>query len=629
MQRQKRQYGTWPSPISPGDVASGGRLYDAQWDDASETLVWAEKRAGKTYLLAQSGADAPRYLTDGTMAVRGGVGYGGGGFTVAGGMVIFAGDEGRLYRVPVTGGKPSAITPAFGACAAPCLSADGRWVIYVHSDGKTDGLALVDAEGQRWPHKLIFETDFVMQPAWHPSGELLACVVWNHPQMPWDGTRLMLVEIAYHADGTPFIKSRSTLVGDDETAIFQPEFSPDGRYLSYVSDTSGWGQLYLYDIEAGTHTQVTQAEAEHGQPAWIQGMRTYGWAGDSQSLYYLQNIEGFFTLSRYDLQAQTHTHINALDAYTHMEQLHVSPAGQVSLIASSAVIPPRLVSYNPADDTVRIQARTSTEHLSDDQLAPVEPLTWDTTDGERAYGLYYPPAHDHYTAEGPAPLIVYIHGGPTSQKTAGYESDAQFFATRGYGLLFVNHRGSTGYGRDYMLKLRGEWGRVDVDDALSGAQHLVEAGRADAHQLIIMGGSAGGFTVLQALVNHPDFFAAGICRYGVSNQFMLVQETHKFEARYNDSLLGPLPSAADLYRERSPYFHASKINDPLIIFQGTADEVVPKSQSDMIVKSLKARGVPHEYHVYQGEGHGFRQPENVRDYYEKIVSFLENHIIYS
>ena len=243
--------------------------------------------------------------------------------------------------------------------------------------------------------------------------------------------------------------------------------------------------------------------------------------------------------------------------------------------------------------------------------------------------MFYEPVLREDMPAGKPPLIVNVHGGPTSQRTADYYSEVQFFTTRGYAVLQVNHRGSTGYGKVYMDMHRGNWGVYDVIDSISGVNHLAEAGQIDRSKTVIMGGSAGGFTVLQSLVEHPGFYRAGICSYGVSNQFGLLMDTHKFEERYTYWLLGELPEAADLYRQRSPLFHADEIVDPLIVFQGTDDVVVPQDQSDLIVASLKRRAIPHEYHLYQGEGHGWRRPDTIAAYYSAIERFLLQHVIYA
>ncbi len=256
-------------------------------------------------------------------------------------------------------------------------------------------------------------------------------------------------------------------------------------------------------------------------------------------------------------------------------------------------------------------------------------MSWSSFDGEAAHGLFYPPTNPEFSSSGKPPLVVLIHGGPTSQVTAAYDARAQFLATRGYAVLQVNYRGSTGYGRDYMLKLRHSWGIYDVEDARTACLYLAEQGMVDERRRVIMGGSAGGFTVLQSLVTHPGFYTAGICLYGVANQFTLASDTHKFETRYLDTMLGPLPEAADIYRERSPIFHAERITDPIAVFQGEIDRVVPRAQSDEIVASLRTRGVPHEYHVYEGEGHGWRKTETIERFYESVDRFLRQYVVFA
>ena len=623
-----KPYGAWDSPISGASIASGVSLRDAQWNHAGDTLVWWENRAKTGVLQAQAGGQAPRDLTDATLNVAGRVGYGGGAFTLGAGKAYFAAN-GRLYSQALAGGAPRAITPAFGNYASPAVSPDGEWVAFVHSYEHVDGLAIVDAAGEAFPQKLAYGTDFVMQPAWHPAGSHIAFIAWNHPQMPWSGSELRLLSLDTAGGGMPRAQDIVTVAGDTDTSIFQPEFSPDGRYLSYVSDASGWSQIVLYDLQKGTSRQLTFDEAEHGTPAWVQGLRSYGWAGDSRSIFTLENRLGFISLRRYDLESAASEAVPGLEAYTELTQISVAPAsGAVSMIASSALIPPRLISIDPGG-AVTIHRRQGAENLREDQLSVGRAISWRGDDGGAAHGLYYPPVLQDEMPEGPPPLIVNVHGGPTSQRCAGYYNEAQFFTTRGYAVLLVNHRGSTGYGKAYMNMHRGNWGVYDVTDSIAGVKHLAREGLIDENKAVIMGGSAGGFTVLQSLVDYPGFYKAGVCSYGVSNQFALLMDTHKFEERYTFWLLGELPEAADLYRERSPVFQADKIVDPIIVFQGTDDVVVPQDQSDGIVASLKRRGITHEYHVFEGEGHGWRKAETIETYYRRIDRFLLQHVIYA
>ena len=623
-----KPYGAWDSPISGASIAGGVSLRDAQWNHAGDTLVWWENRAKTGVLLAQTGGQAPRDLTDATLNVAGHVGYGGGAFSLGAGKAYFAAN-GRLYSQALAGGAPRAITPAFGNYASPAVSPDGEWVAFVHSYEHVDGLAIVDAAGEDFPQKLAYGADFVMQPTWHPAGSHIAFIAWNHPQMPWVGSELRLLSLDAAGGGMPRPQDIVTVDGDTDTSIFQPEFSPDGRYLSYVSDASGWSQIVLYDLQEGTRRQLTFDEAEHGTPAWVQGLRSYGWAGDSRSIFYLENRLGFLSLRRCDLESSASEAVSGLEAYTELTQISVAPAsGAVSMIASSALIPPRVISID-SGGAATIHRRQGAENLREDQLSLGRAISWRGDDGGDAHGLYYPPVLQDEMPEGPPPLIVNVHGGPTSQRCAGFYNEAQFFTTRGYAVLLVNHRGSTGYGKAYMNMHRGNWGVYDVIDSIAGVKHLASEGLIDENKAVIMGGSAGGFTVLQSLVDYPGFYKAGVCSYGVSNQFALLMDTHKFEERYTYWLLGELPEAADLYRERSPVFQADKIVDPIIVFQGTDDVVVPQDQSDGIVASLKRRGIPHEYHVFEGEGHGWRKAETIETYYRRIDRFLLQHVIYA
>lgn len=619
MTKIQKSYGLWSSSFSPKTIAGITRLDDVQW--SGDTLVWSEGGS----LRCQCGSDAPRTITEDGVSARGRVGYGGGAFTVGSDYVYYAGNGGRLYRQLLNGGGASAITPEFGNAAAPAVSAGGEWVAYVHSDAGQDSIGLVDAQGQMWPRQLVSGTDFVMQPTWHPEGDYLAYIAWNHPNMPWDGTELHLAELAKDHAGVPYIQSSRVVAGGEQISIFQPEFSPDGRCLAFVSDETGYGQLYVRDLQNQTQTRLTNAQAEHSTPAWVQGLRMFAWSGDSTSIYFLRNTAGVYTLHRFHVIAGTEEQISGLEDYTKLDQIAVS-GHQIAVIGSSSTQTARVLTISPKP---RIRARASTENIAQDELASAQPVEWNSADGTTIHGLYYAPISAQFESIGLPPLMVLVHGGPTSQRTAGFDEEVQFYATRGYAVLQVNHRGSTGYGRDYMNMLRGNWGLYDVEDSKTGGECLVQQGLADSSRIIISGGSAGGFTVLQSLVTYPGFYAAGVCKYGISNQFMLVQDTHKFEERYSDSLLGPLPEAAPIYRERSPLFHADRIVDPIIIFQGSEDPVVPKNQSDSIVKILQRRGVTHEYHIYEGEGHGFRKPENVQDYYEKTLQFLMQHVIYA
>jgi dipeptidyl aminopeptidase/acylaminoacyl peptidase len=622
-----RQFGTWDSPISPISLARGINFAGLECDQDG-TLVWLEARSDRGVLVVQlADGQAARDLNS-EFSVRAKVGYGGGDFCVAKGKVYFVDTEsGRIYAQPVNPGLARPITPAFGRAAAPTLSPDGRWLVFVHTAENQDQLAVVDAQGSAYPQKLVAGDDFYMQPAWHPDGQRLAWIAWNHPNMPWDGTYLRVGRLRYESH-LPVIEETVTIAGSEDISVFQPQFSPDGRYLAYVADPDGWWQIFLYDLESGKQRQITFEQAEHGLPAWIQGLRSYSFSLEGDKIFFLRNQQGFISLWFYDLNNDTEQRIQLNPRYTSLEQICTTPGG-VGLIASGGVVPSRILTLSFEQSGERIWRRATTEEIPQGYYSDPQPLTWPGMDGEIVHGLYYAPCNDDFFGIGLPPLVVRVHGGPTSQSRSNFNPQAQFFTSRGYAVLDVNYRGSTGYGRPYRNKLRGSWGIYDVQDAVSGGRFLSEQGRVDGERLVIMGGSAGGFTVLKALEDFPGAFKAGICLFGVSNQFTLAAETHKFEARYSDTLLGPLPEAASIYRERSPIFFIDQIKDPIAIFQGEEDIVVPRNQSDEVAASLQRRGVPHVYHVYPGEGHGFRKAETIEHFYQAVERFLRQYVIYS
>jgi dipeptidyl aminopeptidase/acylaminoacyl peptidase len=619
-------HGLWPSPISSRSLAQGIRLSEVCWDTDGQTLVWLEGRSDRGVLVsARLDRPAPVDLTS-DLSVRAFVGYGGGDFTVGLGHAYFV-SNGRIYSVPLSGGTPRALTPPFGQAASPALSPDGHWLMYVHSDESTDCIAVVDTEGRSWPQKLAAGRDFYMQPRWHPDGDRIAWVAWDHPRMPWDGSELWLAGLDC-SGALPRIAVEEKIAGGHDVSIFQPEFSPDGRAIAYCSDESGSSQLYLQTLDSGSTSRLTNDSCEYARPAWVQGMRTYSFAAASR-LACVCRQDGFDALQvveasggRLDLPAD-------FARYSDITHPVCSPDGtKVAAVVSAPELPPRIASFDLEARSERVWAHSISANVLPTQLARPEAIAWPSLDGE-AYGLFYPPARGRHQSPGLPPLVVIVHGGPTSQMGAAYHAQTQFLTTRGFAVLEVNYRGSTGYGREYMLRLRGNWGIYDVEDSVSGATFLAGQRRVDPRRRVIVGGSAGGFTVLQTLVTHPGFFTAAVCMYGVSNQFTLAIDTHKFEQHYLDSLLGPLPQAADIYRERSPIYHADKIIDPISVFQGDIDRVVPRAQSDEIVASLRQRNIAHEYHVFEGEGHGWRKSATIETFYTALDRFLRQYVVFA
>ena len=629
MNKQIAPFGLWKSPITPDRLALGIRISDVYWDSDGETLVWLEGRSDRGVLVAKRRGDAPRDLTA-DLSVRARVGYGGGDFTVAQGNVYFI-SEGRIYRQSLTHGDARPLTPKFGEPASPVVSPDGKWVVFVWSDGNEDCLGIVATDGKSWPQKLVTGSDFYMQPRFNPNGDMIAWIEWNHPNMPWDGTRLMLATLEVTGAGVPRVKEVHQIAGGDDEAVFQPEFSPDGTTLAYVSEQGGNGDLYMYDIAMGATRRLTEGE-NIILPAWVQGMRTYGFTYDSAAIVYRTGMSGRDHLNQVDVRSGERKSLDhRFPGYTLFGQVAPSPTeNSVALIGQSSVTPPRVLTCTIAGQySPRVHRYSQPETIDPEYLSSPELVEWAAPNGDKVYGLYYPPRSKEYIGTGLPPAVVIIHGGPTSQSTAGYHAGTQFFTSRGYAVLEVNYRGSTGYGKVYREALKGNWGILDVEDAVTGAEFLATTNRADGKRLVIMGGSAGGYTVLRVLTEHPGLFKAAICMYGVSDLFNLALKTHKFESRYLDTLLGPLPEASEVYRARSPLFAADRIKDPVAVFQGEEDKVVPKEQSDSIVASLRARGVPHEYHVYPGEGHGWRKSETIAAFYRDVEQFLRRYVLFS
>jgi dipeptidyl aminopeptidase/acylaminoacyl peptidase len=484
---------------------------------------------------------------------------------------------------------------------------------------------MVSTDGTQ-KHLIIAEgSDFYMQPCWHPFENRVAWIEWNHPDMPWDRSSFMIADLVENK-GKVTVGPRRRVAGENAISHFQPEFSPNGRYLSVVSDETGWFNLKILCSQTFEVIARVKDEAEHGSAAWTQGMRTYVWSPDSSAVFFLRSKEAFAELRRFDLaEESTSTIGNEMNRYSSLKQISISPAGdRLTMIGSASSIPPRIISVSLKGE-VEVH-RCSGDSLPDSHCSEAHAVEWNSGE-ETCYGLYYPPTNPDFEDSGLPPAVIKIHGGPTSQYNADYSADTQFFTSRGYAVLAVNYRGSTGYGRRYRNALQGSWGVKDVEDISSAAEFLICKKLANEERIVLVGGSAGGYNLLMCFVRYPEIFRAGICRYGVSDLKALAEDTHKFEEHYLDSLIGILPRDEEIYRERSPISHSERIQTPLAIFQGNADQVVPQTQSDMIVTSLERRNIPNIYRVYEGEGHGWRKLETIQDYYETVDKFLRKYVL--
>jgi dipeptidyl aminopeptidase/acylaminoacyl peptidase len=471
------------------------------------------------------------------------------------------------------------------------------------------GISLADGAVQT---VLVSGNDFYAAPRLSPDGCRLAWLCWNHPNMPWDGTELWVADLA--SDGS--LTAPRKVAGGPAESVVEPQWSPDGR-LHFVSDRSNWWNLYRWlespvdggQPASGQIEPLCAMEAEFGGPLWVFGLSHYTFES-ADRLICTYSKEGLSYLASLEMGNRQLTPLPV--PYTDIGDLHAAD-GQVWFQAGSATEPAAIVQFMLASAQLTVLRRSSKLALEPVYLSVPKPITFPTENGLMAYGFFYPPQNQDYTApadERP-PLLVKSHGGPTAATSTAFNLKIQYWTSRGFAVLDVNYGGSTGYGRAYRDRLKGLWGIVDVDDCVNGARYLAQEGAVDPNRLVIDGGSAGGYTTLCALI-FRDVFKAGASYYGVSDLEALATDTHKFEARYLDSLIGPYPERKDLYIARSPIHATQRLNCPVIFFQGDEDKIVPPNQAEMMVTALRQKGLPVAYVLYEGEQHGFRKAENIK-----------------
>ena len=616
-------YGSWPSPIRIDDLVGGTVRLSDPWVDGDETY-WIEGRPaerGRSVLVVRSADGATRDVTPPPFDVRTRVHeYGGGAYTVAGGTVLFSHvADGRLYRLDPGDDAPQAITPE-GPFRFADLRSDPahRRFLAIREDHGGSGeprAAIVDIalDGDRPPRVLYEGPDFLAAPRPSPDGRRLAWLEWDHPDMPWDATRLRVAEVA--DDGS--LGPSDLAAGGVDESIAQPEWSPEGT-LHFVSDRTGWWNIYRL-AEGPRLEPLSPIDAEFADPAWQFDRSSYGFLADG-SIVAAGRARGRDRL----FHISPHETIGEVSSpYTEIGTLRVGPGGVVANVGTPTV-PPTIVSIDPATLATSGVLRHSTSIAVDPAYISIaEPITFPTAGGRMAHALFYRPVNpDAVAPDGELPpLIVRSHGGPTSNAANALELTYQYLTSRGIAVVDVDYGGSTGYGREYRQALEGEWGVVDVDDCVGAARYLVDRGDVDGERLAIEGGSAGGFTTLAALA-FRDAFAAGISAFGVADLEMLARETHKFEARYMDGLVGPYPAMADRYRDRSPIHALDAIDVPVLILQGLDDKVVPPAQAETLAAALAERGIPYAYLAFEGEGHGFRGEAAQRATLEARLAFL-------
>jgi dipeptidyl aminopeptidase/acylaminoacyl peptidase len=622
--RKAAPYGSWDSSVTVDLLLKGTvhmRNQMVRWD--GDDLYWSELRpseAGRIVVCRRAAHGAISDITPPGFNARTRVHeYGGGHFAVAGGTVWFTNySDQRLYRQDGNG-TPRPITPPSDVRHADMVVDDRRGRLYAVREDHTTGaseavnsIVSIDWKGEREPITVVAGNDFYSSPNLSPDGKRVAWTTWNHPNMPWDGSELWIGEL----DRDGHVTSSRKIAGGESESVLQPEWSPTGE-LYFVSDRSDWWNLYRARGEGDE--PVCRKAAEFGAPQWVFGMRFYAFAGPDE-IVCLYSEPGGTKLGRIDLDAGVMRQVELL--YTSLHNIQMN-GHKAAFFAGSATLAERVLTIDLDTGAQAVVKVSNKAHIDPSNLSIPKAIEFPTEGGLTAHAVYYPPKNQDFEAPPGAkpPLMVRCHGGPTGSGGPTYTFEYHYWTSRGFAVVDVNYGGSSGFGRAYRLRLNGNWGVVDVDDCINSARYLVEQGLADGDRVSITGGSAGGYTVLLSLTKR-DFYNAGASHFGIGDLELFIKETHKFEAHYVDTLVGPYPERADLYRDRSAVYFADNLKTPVILFQGLEDKVVPPSQAEEFVAVCKKKKLPYAYVAFEGEQHGFRQEKNIRRSIEGEMYFL-------
>ena len=620
-------YGSWKSPIT-ADLVGGGEIGLEQIRIDGDDIYWIERRAqegGRKVIVRRAANGEASDVTPTGFNARTRVHeYGGGDYSVADGTIVFSNfADQRLYLQKI-GEEARPLTPADNRRYADGQIDRRRNAFYCVREDHTgageavNAIVRVNLKVENSSEIIVSGNDFYSSPRLSPDGAQLTWLTWNHSNMPWDGTELWLGKLS--SEGA--VVEKAKIAGGIDESIYQPVWSPDG-VLHFISDRTGWWNLYRWrenQVEA-----LCPMEAEFGQPQWVFGGSLYGFATEKQIVCsYSKNANDY--LATLDIETKTLRDIEL--PFSAISQLRVA-ADRVVFIGASSTETSAVVALDMLTKQFEVVRRSRETAVDAGYLSEARAIEFPTERGLRAHGYFYAPKNRDFVApanETP-PLLVMSHGGPTSSSSGSLKYSIQYWTSRGIAVLDVNYGGSSGYGRAYRERLNGNWGIVDVDDCANGARYLAERGEVDGKRLAIRGGSAGGYTTLCALT-FRDVFKAGASHYGISDLEALAKDTHKFESRYLDRLIGPYPDRRDLYVERSPIHFTDRLNCPMIIFQGLEDKVVPPNQAEKMVEAVRAKKLPVAYLTFEGEQHGFRKAENIKRvleaelyFYSKVFGF--------
>lgn len=618
-------YGSWKSPITT-DLITQDTIGIEGVSFAGDVLYWLESlpsEGGRSRVMKKAPMDAAEELTPAPFNVRARVHeYGGAPFIVHGQTLFFSNFKDNLLYTRNEDGAIHPITSDSNRRYADAAVDASRGRLYWVREDHTESaifaettIVAMDLDGSN-EQIVVSGSDFYSNPRISPDDKQLAYLSWLHPNMPWDATELWVADL--NEDGS--VSDAKKVAGGSGESVIQPRWSPDGT-LYFLSDRTNWWNIMR--LNGKKAEAVCPMEAEFGSPSWTFGRSDYDFI-DADTIVAAFTQNGMRQLAKIDVQNGDVAPIDI--RFTSFSSLHTS-GGQIAFIAASPTEFSRVVKMN-ANAITDIKLSSSLS-LDNSYLSQPEAIEFPTANEKTAHAIYYPPNNPDFAApaDEKPPLLVHVHGGPTSAASSALYLPIQYWTSRGFAFVDVNYGGSTGYGREYRERLKGNWGIVDVEDSASAVRFLVEQGEADPKRVAITGGSAGGYTTLASLV-FTDVYNAGASHFGLSELEIFAQETHKFESRYMDGLVGPYPEAKQTYFERSPINFTDQLSCPVIFFQGLDDKVVPPNQAELMVEALRAKGLPVAYLAFEGEGHGFRMAKNIKRsmdgefyFYSKVFGF--------
>ncbi len=631
-----KPYGGWESKLSANLLASRGKRFgQMQLDNGA--LYWLEVRAseqGRGVIVKSSNGKLEEVLPK-DISVRSRVHeYGGGDFIVRDDVIYFSNaKDDRIYKFK--DGSLKALTPICESIndrfADFDLHPNGQCLVAVRERHTEDNQVIndlvsiaVSSENQQQVTLLHTGYDFYSYPRFEPNGERLCWTCWEQPDMPWDSTELWVADWQNNK-----IAAAHIVTGGNGDSIFQPSWDQNGN-LHYVSNTSGWANLYVHIN--GVLNALTPIDRDFAMPQWIFAQGSYviqknnNNAGDIYALYFENGEQNLCHID------ENTGHIEPVDLpFSHFEGQLLVDDHYLYFCAASPTVELAMYRYHLQSKKLDKLTQLANFVLPEKQISVAEGIHFNSND-KHCHAFFYKPVNSEFDAPKNTlpPLIVISHGGPTGATNNALSAEIQFWTNRGFAVVDVNYSGSTGFGKKYQQRLNGNWGIYDVEDCIAATEFLVAENKVDKNKLLIRGGSAGGYTTLCALTFH-DIFTAGMSRYGVSDLEALANECHKFEGRYTDNMVGPLPQSLDIYKQRSPIYHTDKLSCPILLLQGSDDKVVPPNQSQMLADALDEKRIPHAYLLFEGEGHGFRQAETIIKafntelyFYQKILGIIQS-----